>query len=123
MKFASFPPKVRSLPPYAGRFEAFRLPATGCEILFAVYPAGTEIPPHAHDTDNCGVITKGEMIIMIDGAETHYVPGDWYVVPAGVVHSARCEMHTEEVEFWFDSPGSGSAASPSQPASPKPPRQ
>lgn len=53
-------------------------------------------------TDNWGVITKGEMIITIGDREWHYVPGDWYHVPAGTLHAARCEVDTEESEFWFD---------------------
>ncbi len=70
-------------------------------MLFATYPAGTVIEPHRHDTDNWGVITKGEMLITVGGRETSYRPGDWYHVAAGVEHSARCVEETEEIEFWF----------------------
>lgn len=101
----TFPPRIRSLEPYAGRFDAFRLKASGCDTLFAEYPAGTVIEPHTHATDNHGVITRGEMIITIDGQEQRYRPGDWYHVAAGTIHSARCDVKTEEIEFWFE-PGS-----------------
>jgi quercetin dioxygenase-like cupin family protein len=101
MKWAEFPPRIRALEPYAGLFEAFRLKAEGCEVLFGTYPAGTRIAPHDHPTDNWGVITKGEMAIVIEGVERRYGPGDWYHVPAGTTHSAFCNGDTEEVEFWF----------------------
>jgi quercetin dioxygenase-like cupin family protein len=71
-------------------------------VLFATYPAGTSMPPHHHPTDNWGVITKGRMHVTVDGAERSYGPGDWYHVPAGMIHAARCEVDTEEVELWFD---------------------
>ena len=29
-------------------------------------PAGTEIPLHKHDTDNYGVITRGELLLTMD---------------------------------------------------------
>lgn len=106
MKWKSFPPAIRGLEPYGGRFEASRLDADGCEILFARYPAGTDFEPHHHDTDNYGVITKGEMMITIDGLERRYGPGDWYHVPARKLHSARCEAETEEIEFWFEADAS-----------------
>jgi quercetin dioxygenase-like cupin family protein len=103
MKWSSFPPRIQGLPTYEGRFEAYRLPHEGCEVLFGVYPAGSFIPPHEHPTDNWGVITKGEMRITIDGVERRYGPGDWYHVSAGAAHAARCDVDTEEVEFWFSS--------------------
>jgi quercetin dioxygenase-like cupin family protein len=98
----TFPRRMRQLEPFAGRFEAFRLQPGECEVLFATYPAGTTIDPHTHATDNHGVITRGEMIIAINGSEQRFRPGDWYHVPSGTLHAARCDLDTEEVEFWFD---------------------
>ena len=97
----SFPDRVRALPPFDGPFDAFRLAAEGCEVLFASYPAGTVIEPHTHETENCGVITAGELILRTDGAERRYGPGDWYHVSPGQEHSARFEVDTSEIEFWF----------------------
>jgi quercetin dioxygenase-like cupin family protein len=96
-----FPPRLRKLERFSERFEAFRLRANGCDVLFAGYPAGTRIEPHSHDTDNWGVVTTGEMVIVQSGRETRYRPGDWYHVPAHTEHSARCDIDTEEIEFWF----------------------
>jgi quercetin dioxygenase-like cupin family protein len=96
-----FPARIRALPRFEGPFDAFRLAAQGCEVLFASYPAGTEIAPHSHETDNCGVITQGELILIAAGTERRFGPGQWYRVPAGQVHAARFEVETSEVEFWF----------------------
>jgi quercetin dioxygenase-like cupin family protein len=101
MHWTSFPPSIRNLEPCDGRFEATRLEADGCEVLFGRYPAGTIIEPHHHSTENYGVITKGQMLITITGVERSYGPGDWYGVPAGAIHWARCAVDTEEIEFWF----------------------
>ncbi|MEO0489219.1 MAG: cupin domain-containing protein [Cyanobacteria bacterium P01_A01_bin.123] len=96
-----FPPQLRSLPRFDGPFDAFKLAAKDCDVLFASYPAGTTISPHNHDTDNVGVITQGELILILDGQETRYQTGEWYHVPAKTTHAARFDQATSEIEFWF----------------------
>ena len=105
MSNEKFPDRIRSLPPFPGPFSAYELEADGCQVLFASYPAGTEIEPHTHPTENCGVITAGELILIVDGAETRYGPGDWYHLAPAQVHAARFEVETAEIEFWFDANG------------------
>lgn len=56
-----FPPRICELPRFEGPFDAFRLEARGCEVLFASYPAGSRIAPHSHATENCGVVTRFEV--------------------------------------------------------------
>lgn len=96
-----YPDKIKTLPLYDGRFDAYKLSAHDSDVLFASYPAGTEIPPHTHDTDNHGVITKGELILIMDGREQRITVGQWYHVPAHAEHAARFEVETDEIEFWF----------------------
>ena len=105
VKYDRFPPRIRSLEPFSQRFEAFRLAARDCDVLFASYPAGTRIEAHIHDTENCGVITRGEMMLTVAGRETRYAPGDWYHIAARTVHAARCNVETEEIEFRFTPEG------------------
>lgn len=96
-----YPQKIRQLPLYDGRFDAHKLEADGADVLFASYPAGTRIPAHTHDTDNYGVITRGELILTVGGNTERYGPGQWYHVPANVEHAAEFELATDEIEFWF----------------------
>ncbi len=98
---AHFPDRIRSLPAFEGPFDARRLEAEGCEVLFASYPAGTTIDPHTHPTENCGVITEGELILITDGVERRFGPGEWYHLAPEQEHSARFEVATSEIEFWF----------------------
>jgi quercetin dioxygenase-like cupin family protein len=100
---AHFPELLRELPPFDGPFDAYRLEARDCDVLFASYPQGTEIPPHDHETENVGVITQGELILTMNGRETRYRPGQWYHIPARATHAARFETETSEIEFWFHS--------------------
>ncbi len=65
-----FPSPLHNLPRFEGPFEALRLAAKDCEVLFASYPADTTIAAHSHETENVGVITKGELLLTIDGKET-----------------------------------------------------
>lgn len=97
----SFPALIRALEPFSERFDAFRLCAEGADVLFAVYPAGTEIEAHDHETENLGVVTRGELILIRDGGEERFGPGDWYHLAARERHAARFEVDTEEIEFWF----------------------
>lgn len=97
-----FPELLRNLPRFHGPFDAHKLEAKNCDVLFASYPAGTVIPPHSHETHNVGVITQGELVLSVDGVETRYGAGDWYHVAANAVHAARFEVETSEVEFWFN---------------------
>jgi len=101
-KHPHFPGRILALPRFEGPFDAFRLGAEGCQVLFASYPAGTVIEPHAHDTENCGVVTRGELLLRVDDVETRYGPGDWYHLAPGQVHAARFEHETSEIEFWFE---------------------
>ena len=96
-----YPGRIKALPLFDGRFEAYKLQAKNSDVLFASYPAGTSIAAHTHDTDNHGVITRGELILMVNGVESRVGVGDWYHVPAHVVHSAKFEVETDEIEFWF----------------------
>ena len=98
---AHFPRLLRDLPKFAGPFDAFKLEAKDCDVLFASYPAGTSIAAHDHETENVGVITQGELILTLEGEERRYGPGEWYHVPAGAVHAARFDKETSEIEFWF----------------------
>ena len=96
-----YPDKIKQLPLYDGRFDAYKLMAKGSDVLFASYPAGTHIPEHTHDTDNHGVITRGELILTMNGEVTRVKQGEWYHVPANVEHAATFEVDTDEIEFWF----------------------
>ncbi len=96
-----YPDKIKTLPLYDGRFDAYKLSAENSDVLFASYPAGTSIPIHKHDTDNYGVITRGELILTVGDKVQRFGVGDWYHVPALVEHSAEFELETDEIEFWF----------------------
>lgn len=97
-----YPDRIKQLPIYDGRFDAYKLGADNCDVLFASYPAGTEIPTHTHTTDNHGVITRGELKLTMNGETKTIRQGDWYHVPANVEHAARFEVETDEIEFWFE---------------------
>jgi quercetin dioxygenase-like cupin family protein len=97
-----FPELLRQLPEYEGRFTAHRLAAQDCEVLFASYPAGTQIEAHTHPTRNVGVITEGELILTKGGEELRYGVGEWYTLAPDEEHAARFEVATSEIEFWFD---------------------
>lgn len=97
-----FPDLITRLKAFAGPFDAHQLDAENCKVLFATYPAGTKIDPHTHPTENCGVITRGELILTVDGEENRYGPGDWYHLLPEQRHAAHFDISTSEIEFWFE---------------------
>ena len=101
-----FPVGIRQLSIYKGRFGAKKLSAAGCEVLYASYPAGKKIEPHSHQTENHGVVTCGELILETKGEERSLKTGEWHYIGSERVHSARCEVDTHVLEFWFRSAGS-----------------
>jgi len=98
----NYPDRIKQLPLYDGRFDAHKLEAKESNVLFASYPSGTSIPPHTHETDNYGVITRGELILNMNNEVTRYGVGEWYHVPAGAEHAAKFETETDEIEIWFN---------------------
>lgn len=96
-----YPALINALPAYIGRFDARRLEAKGCDVLFANYPAGSVIEPHSHDTDNAGIITNGELLLTMNGKTQRIGAGEWYHVPANTQHAAEFPQATAEIEFWF----------------------
>ncbi len=101
MTQAHFPEKIRSLPIFQGRFEANRLTTENVDIYFASYPQGTEIEPHQHKSDNHGVVTQGELILIVDGQEEYFELGDWYHLKPNQIHAAKFSKDTSIIEFWF----------------------
>ena len=97
-----YPDIIKQLPIFDGRFDAYKLNAEGCDVLFASYPPGTSIPSHMHDTDNHGVITRGELLLTMNGKEIKIRIGEWYHVPANTEHAAEFKIETDEIEFWFN---------------------
>lgn len=96
-----FPEQIRELPTYEGKFDAFKLDAESCDVLFGIYPSGTVIEPHSHDTDNVGVITKGMLLLTMDGETQRIEAGEWYFVPAGKQHAAEFPEDTADIELWI----------------------
>ena len=97
-----FPDKIRELPVFQGAFDAHQLHGENCEVLFASYPAGMQIEPHQHASENHGVVTAGELCMVVDGETRRYLPGDWYFLAAGQEHAASFSVDTSLIEFWFE---------------------
>ena len=98
---SNLPKLLSDLPKFAGPFDAHKLQAEGCDVLFASYPAGTVIHPHRHDTENVGIITQGSLLLTMAGKTTRFEVGEWYHVPANAEHAAEFEVESAEIEFWF----------------------
>ena len=101
-KHNPYPDLIQQLPRFDGPFDAHKLSADNCDILFATYPAGTRIDEHTHATENVGIITQGVLLLTMDGVTQSFGAGQWYHVPANKPHAAEFPEATSEIEFWFE---------------------
>jgi hypothetical protein len=62
MKGVRFPERIC-------RLEPIPIASEQCDVLFASYSAVMSIEPRTHDTENWGVVTRGELILDVQGRE------------------------------------------------------
>lgn len=89
-----FPPKFVNIEeiPYVNLAEGIRFkPVFGKSILFnyVFFEPHAEAPTHQHPEEQFGTILEGEYEFVIAGVAKMMRPGDVYVVPPNVPHSAR----------------------------------
>ena len=70
-------------------------------MLFGIYPGGTVIEPHSHDTDSVGLITEGVLLLIMNGETQRIGAGEWYVVPAGKEHVAEFPEDIADIQMWI----------------------
>ncbi len=104
---AVFPAPIRSLPSVGRQVPGYQLTAPGCEVLFLTAAAGTELPRHAHSTENATVIVSGETVIVTGDGERRCGPGEWYQTSPGQMHAIRFEVDTVQIELRFAVPREG----------------
>ena len=91
---ASFPPKFVNIEeiPFVNLAEGIRFkPVFGKSILFnyVYFEPHAVAPTHQHPEEQFGTILEGEYEFEIAGVAKMMRPGDVYVVPPNVPHSAR----------------------------------
>jgi quercetin dioxygenase-like cupin family protein len=105
MVLSGFPELITSLPrasiPLPG-IKAWLSQGTAHQIVFFEIPAGIQIPPHAHSAQ-WGTVLHGEVELTIGDTTRRYGPGDSYLIPSGVLHSARFLSDSLVIDV-FDEP-------------------
>ncbi|MEW6411735.1 MAG: cupin domain-containing protein [Candidatus Zixiibacteriota bacterium] len=100
-----FPEMIRSMPEIDIPMDGLRgwLLASGEKqaVFFDIQPIGV-VPPHSHCAQ-WGIMIEGEMSLTIGKETKRYRKGDWYYIPAGVVHSANFHSRVNLIDV-FDAP-------------------
>lgn len=102
-KWCSFPPKITALEDFSNRFRASRIRGDAADVMFMTFPTGATTPTKTIDIEVWGVVLQGSMRLTIDGHSRRFSAGDWYHVPPGTTSGAEFRVHTELIEFWFNS--------------------
>lgn len=63
----------------------------GERMLMAVVDLdpGAVVPLHSHPHEQCGIVLAGRLELTVAGESRWLEPGEVYVIPGGVEHSAR----------------------------------
>jgi quercetin dioxygenase-like cupin family protein len=71
----------------------------GQQMLMAVVDLdpGTKVPPHNHPHEQCGAVIDGQLELTINGESRLLQPGDTYLIPGGVEHSAKVGQSPAQV--------------------------
>ena len=100
-----FPEIVKRLPEADAPFrdiKAWLLHGPTASAIFVEAVKDSEVPAHAHGTQ-WGVVVAGELVLTIGGKTQTYSPGQEYLIPAGVSHSAILRKGVRVIDF-FDDP-------------------
>ncbi len=100
-----YPDMIRGLPEVDIPFEGIRAWVHQSPdkqvVFFDIEPVGV-VPPHSHCAQ-WGMVIEGEMKLTIGEETKVYRKGDWYYIPAGVVHSATFLTRVFVIDL-FDDP-------------------
>ena len=100
-----FPDLIRNLPeidvPITG-VRGWLLQGPAQQLAFFDIEKDAPLSPHSHG-EQWGLAICGEMDRTIGGETRRVGPGDWYHIPAGVVHSAVFLTRFQVIDFFADS--------------------
>ncbi len=71
------------------------------QLVFMEIEAIGEVPPHSHGAQ-WGMVIDGKMQLTIAGETNIYGKGDYYFIPAGVVHSAVFNTKVFVLDYFDD---------------------
>lgn len=66
-----------------------KLQALGYFVTCYTYPPGVYFPPHSHSVDKIDAVLTGQFRMEMEGQSVILKPGDYLIVPRGVLHSAE----------------------------------
>ena len=100
-----YPQMIRNLPEIDIPIEGIRgwlIQSKDKQIVFFdIEPVG-KMPEHSHCAQ-WGIMLDGKMKLTIDNDTRIYQKGDWYYIPAGVLHSAEFLTKVYVIDV-FDDP-------------------
>ena len=79
-----------AIPPFSPAANISMRSLAGEQVMLnmvTIDPGGI-VPAHSHPNEQAGYVVRGRLILTINDETRHLKPGDCYLAPANVVHSA-----------------------------------
>jgi quercetin dioxygenase-like cupin family protein len=76
----------------------FSIPACGEKIMLTKMILNGDVPAHAHDNEQVGVVLSGKMELRVGDESEILTAGDGYFVPGGMTHSVKIFEKTEVID-------------------------
>jgi quercetin dioxygenase-like cupin family protein len=69
-------------------------------VITVALEEGTVVPEHSHPHEQAGTVIAGELSLTIAGETRRLQPGDAYIIPGDVLHSAEAHIDTRLFELF-----------------------
>ena len=82
--------RFENIPAFSPVDKIWMRALTGAHLMLnmVTLEPGAVVPEHSHDNEQMGYVVRGTLVLTIGGETRNLTPGDCYLAPAGIPHSA-----------------------------------
>jgi mannose-6-phosphate isomerase-like protein (cupin superfamily) len=104
-RISGYPEAITRLPEADIPFEGARgwiMQSDLRQLVFFEFEANVNLPEHAHDYPQWGVVIDGKMALTINSKPRVCEKGDEYIIPTGAKHRARFLRKTRVMDLFSE---------------------
>lgn len=81
--------------------DVVHLGTHGCDVHFSHYDKGARSSPNINGFSTRNLVTKGQLILELNGQRRVIRAGEWFEIPAQTKYSVECLSDCSIIEFCF----------------------